>query len=625
VTSMSSPLLYALDAEQREAVTAPADAVIVLAGAGSGKTTVLTRRIEYRIDSGTADAEHTLAITFTREAAAQLRRRSPRGIHSGTFHAIAFGLMRQRYSDQNRTMPTVLTNRFGLVNEAIKFIRSRVNVNEAIAEIEWMQARALTPSTYTAGAAAAKRTTAGTPTDLVKVFEEYETLKKKRGVVDLGDLIARATSDIATDRYSADATRWRYRHLLVDEAQDMNPQQFAFFTALRGESRDVFVVGDPLQAIYGWNGADPTLFDSLPEKLGGANIVRLVNNYRCSPVIVNAGLHVLRSNGVDAKARSVRLDGEPISVRCYTDETAEAKGIAEQLSITHRTLPRWSDVAVLVRTNTQRENIVAALKKANIPVLSRGNSSVLAPLLQEVAALTNRYALTDWSLELRLNSLPDSPELLLANQVSEFLQENPTGAANGHMFMSWYNTAGSRSIPADDGVELLTFHAAKGREWHTVFIAGAEQGLLPHSSAKSFAQKAEEVRLAYVAITRAAEKLHITHAEERNARKSRPSKLFIDIPLGVTTIAAMPEELSRYAKGLAPTNVLETLTAWRIERARSLNVLATAVCSDIVLKSIARTLPRTPDELAIILGPLTAAEVAPSLLPLLAEFASPNL
>ena len=150
----ASSLLYALDAEQHQAVTAPADAVIVLAGAGSGKTTVLTQRIDYRIDNATADAEHTLAITFTREAAAQLRRRTPRGIHTGTFHAIAFALLRQRCTDQGRPLPTVLTNRYGIVNESIKFIRSRVNVSEALSELEWLQARALTPPAYAAAAAA---------------------------------------------------------------------------------------------------------------------------------------------------------------------------------------------------------------------------------------------------------------------------------------------------------------------------------------------------------------------------------------------------------------------------------------------------------------------------------------
>jgi superfamily I DNA/RNA helicase len=204
----------------------------------------------------------------------------------------------------------VLTNRYGIVNESIKFIRSRVNVSEALSELEWLQARALTPPAYTAAAAAAKRTTTAKPEDLEKVFSEYEKTQAKRGVVDLGDLLSRTTHDIANDFDYAEATRWRYRHLLVDEAQDMNPQQFAFFSALRGKNRDVFVVGDPLQSIYGWNGAEPSLFDTLPEKLGGAHIVHLVNNYRCSPVIVAAGLHVLTNNGIPATARSTKLDGD---------------------------------------------------------------------------------------------------------------------------------------------------------------------------------------------------------------------------------------------------------------------------------------------------------------------------
>jgi len=620
----AASLLYSLDAEQHEAVTAPADAIIVLAGAGSGKTTVLTQRIQYRIEAATADAEHTLAITFTREAAAQLRRRSPRGIHSGTFHAIAFGMMRQRYADQNRVMPTVLTNQYGLVNEAIKFLRSKTNTYEALSELEWMQARALTPTTYAAGATAAKRTTTSPSLELIKIFNEYESMKKKRGVVDLGDLLARATSDIVTDREYADAVRWRYRHILVDEAQDMNPQQFEFFMALRGTSRDVFVVGDPLQAIYGWNGAEPTLFDTLAAKLGGAQVVRLVNNYRCSPVIVQAGLHVLTSNNVAAQARSVRLDGEPISVYSYSDEASEASGITQLANVAHRTLSRWSDIAVLVRTNTQRELIVDAMKKAQIPVMAKGTSPTIASLLQEVAALTNRYALADWSLELRASSEPETGELLLSHQAMEFLQEHPTGPANGHMFMTWYNTAGSRSTGADDGVEVLTFHGAKGREWHTVFIAGAEQGLIPHSSAKTISQKAEEVRVAYVAITRAAEKLYITSATERNNRKANSSKFFAGLPLGNTTAAAMPAELVAYAHDAPATSsgLEHILVSWRKERARALNVTETLVCSNAVLKRIEQSKPTNVEELANIVGPLTAEAIAPGLLPLLAGFST---
>jgi DNA helicase-2/ATP-dependent DNA helicase PcrA len=257
----------------------------------------------------------------------------------------------------------VLTNRYGIVNESIKFIRSRVNVSEALSELEWLQARALTPPAYAAAAAAAKRTTTAKPEDLEKVFSEYEKTKAKRGVVDLGDLLSRTTHDIANDFDYAEATRWRYRHLLVDEAQDMNPQQFAFFSALRGKNRDVFVVGDPLQSIYGWNGAEPSLFDTLPEKLGGAHIVHLVNNYRCSPVIVAAGLHVLTNNGIPATARSTKLDGEAITVQGYANEHDEANGIALLATQAHRSLARWSDIAVLVRTNTQREIVAGRQEK----------------------------------------------------------------------------------------------------------------------------------------------------------------------------------------------------------------------------------------------------------------------
>ncbi|MFM8390592.1 MAG: UvrD-helicase domain-containing protein, partial [Actinomycetota bacterium] len=177
----AASLLLALDAEQRAAVTAPADAVIVLAGAGSGKTTVLTRRIAHRIEDASADAEHTLAITFTREAAAQLKMRSPRGIHTGTFHAVAFALLRQRLTDLNKTVPTILTNRNGMMREATQTLRMQTPIFEALTEYEWMQARALSPKDYPGAATAAKRNVKA-PDTLVRLFEEYERLKKFRGV-----------------------------------------------------------------------------------------------------------------------------------------------------------------------------------------------------------------------------------------------------------------------------------------------------------------------------------------------------------------------------------------------------------------------------------------------------------
>lgn len=612
----AASLLLALDAEQRAAVTAPADAVIVLAGAGSGKTTVLTRRIAHRIEDASADAEHTLAITFTREAAAQLKMRSPRGIHTGTFHAVAFALLRQRLTDLNRAVPTILTNRNGMMKEAARTLRVQTPVFEALAEYEWMQARALAPADYPAAAAAAKRSIKS-PDSLVRLFEEYERLKKFRGVLDIGDLLARATDEITGSVDYAGAVHWRYRHLLVDEAQDMNPQQFAFLEALRGGRRDVFIVGDPLQAIYGWNGADPRLFDELPRTLGGATVVHLRNNYRCSPVIVDAGLHILRSNAITAEAHAVKLDGDAIVVAAFDDENTEADGIAALVATSRRGVRRWADVAVLVRTRVQRDLVVAAFDRAGIPVSASAASATVAPLLQEVAALTNRYALADWSLDLRVASEKDSPEHELAVLVDEFLGAHPVGAANGNMFMSWFNTSAPRPS-GDDGVEVLTFHAAKGREWHTVIIAGAEKGLLPHSSAKTPAQRAEEVRLGYVAVTRAAERLFITWARARSNRKATMSPFVTDLPLGETTRAAMPADLRDIAHTGRNDTPLGALHDWRRERARRLGTTESAVCADALLQRIADRGPTTTDELAEIVGPLTAAALAPEVLAVLA-------
>ncbi|MEY3641649.1 MAG: ATP-dependent helicase [Actinomycetota bacterium] len=618
----AASLLLALDAEQRAAVTAPADAVIVLAGAGSGKTTVLTRRIAHRIEDASADAEHTLAITFTREAAAQLKMRSPRGIHTGTFHAVAFALLRQRLTDLNRSVPTILTNRNGMMKEAAQTLRMRVPVFEALTEYEWMQARALTPNDYPSAATTAKRSVK-TPDTLVRLFEEYERLKKFRGVLDIGDLLAKATDEINGSVDYAGAVHWRYRHLLVDEAQDMNPQQFAFLEALRGGRRDVFIVGDPLQAIYGWNGADPRLFDNLPQTLGGATVVHLRNNYRCSPVVVDAGLHILRSNGVSAEAIAVKLDGEAITIDAFDDENAEANGIATLVSTSRRGVRRWADVAVLVRTRAQRDLVIGAFEKAGIPVSASAASAVIAPLLQEVAALTNRYVLADWSLELRIASEKDSPEYELAVLVDEFLAAHPAGPANGNMFMSWFNTSAPRPT-GDDGVEVLTFHAAKGREWHTVVIAGAEKGVLPHSSAKTPAQRAEEVRLAYVAVTRAAERLCITWARERNGRKATLSPLVADLPLGETTRAAMPTDLRDMANTGNKETALGALREWRRDRARRLGTTESAVCADALLQRIADRSPTTTDELAEIVGPMTAETLAPEVLAVLVGFARSN-
>ena len=293
-------LLFGLDREQREAVVCGATATIVHAGAGSGKTRVLTNRIAYRVATNTAAAQHVLAITFTREAASEMRRRLKRlGIDDsngsptvGTFHAVALSMLRQRLTSQGSSMPNIVHNRPNLVVTAAGASSLGSRAKELLIEIDWAHARMVSPADYVAAVKREQRTTFADPKDIAAVYRDYEALKRKRHVVDLDDLILRVVQDMGTDEQYANAVRWRFQHLFVDEAQDMNPLQFALFDAIRGGREDVFVVGDPLQAIYGWNGADRMLFDSLPTTIGRATVLRLPNNYRCSPQIVEAARHV---------------------------------------------------------------------------------------------------------------------------------------------------------------------------------------------------------------------------------------------------------------------------------------------------------------------------------------------
>ena len=273
-------LLADLDDDQRRAVTCAPSATIVHAGAGSGKTRVLTHRIAWRIADGSADSSRVLAITFTREAAAEMRRRlrtlgvtrHDRAGDSdqptiGTFHSVALALLRRRASDTSAQVPAIVGNRVALLDQAMGENSLGRQSAAVLAEIDWAHARIVAPERYEIEVRRVARNVPLEPARVAAAYNAYEQLKRKRGLADLDDLISLATRAINDRPDFAAATRFRFRHLFVDEAQDMNPLQYAFFEALRGNRDDVFIVGDPLQAIYGWNGADPMLFRSLPDAL----------------------------------------------------------------------------------------------------------------------------------------------------------------------------------------------------------------------------------------------------------------------------------------------------------------------------------------------------------------------
>jgi len=466
-----------LTADQRRVVDSPAVALCLLAGAGSGKTRVLVERTARRILDGSAEVDHTLVVTFTRNAAAELRARlaasgvptafppgrrpAPTvGVRVGTLHQVALSMLRRHATDRLARAPVIVSRRARLVAD------SAGDPDVALlagSEISWAKARCLGPDGYVDAAIDAGRLPEEQVAAVGAAYRRYEQGLARRGAIDLDDVLLRAGDLLETDRHFAEAMAWRYRHLAVDEFQDVNPAQFRIVLALARKGGDLLAVGDPNQAIYGWNGSDPRLLDTLPDHVAGMVVVHMMENHRSSPEIVAAGSAILGPGRVGA-LRSSRPSGSRPSLWSFPDETTEAEHIASVLSQWSLDGRRWSDMAVLARTNHRLATIRTHLERRGVPCWS-------APASEPGKSLA---------------SAPGAPGV---SRPAAFARTRPDGVAEG------------------EGVHLVTFHRAKGLEWPAVWVAGLEDGTVPARQATTRAQRDEECRLLYVAVTRAADEL----------------------------------------------------------------------------------------------------------------------
>ncbi len=613
---VTDEVLAGLDPVQSAAVTSTAPLLAIIAGAGSGKTTVLTRRVAHRCLTGVADASHTVVLTFTRQAAGELRRRlNTLGLRdqpiAGTFHSVALRLLRQYWDDHDRRHPTLVADRSRLVGEVMGARRTG-RLHDIVGDIDWARARRVTPDRLESTARDAGRTSRAGWGEVAKVMKDVEALKRKRGVIDLDDLLELHISIAVEDPSFAASNRWRLRHFFVDEAQDINPLQEAVLDGWRGGRDDLTLVGDPSQAIYGFNGADSRLLLRLEDRFPGIEVVRLDQNYRCTPQIVTTGLNALASgSGPVPPLRSTRSHGEvPIAYR-FADESAEAAGIAQIVPGLRLPMGRWRDLAVLARTNAQLPAIKAALERVGVPAVISG-SAALDPIqvaVRAAAEQTSRERLSTWSRDARHADVEATDEEMsarrrVADAVDEFLAE---GGRDGLGFATWVRTA--RPFQSDsrpDAVELVTFHAAKGREWFGVVIAGCEAGLIPHYSARTTDERDEEIRLAYVAITRASDRLAFTHATQRNGRPAQPSAFLERLPATPSPEPPSTDFLEgqrRRRERVAPIDPIETaIDTWRRSAARVAGVSPSMILSDRALRAIAHIRPTTIEALESIEG-----------------------
>jgi len=360
--------------------------------------------------------------------------------------------------------------------------------------------------------------------------------------------------------------------------------------------------------------------NSIERLYPGITIVRLRRNYRCTPQIIAAGATVLENAGQTDDSVAAAADGAAIRVLTATDARDEGAAIATVLrEVAGRQRP-WRSCAVLARTVAQLTEVSHTLAAAGVPTRLQGRTSrnsALGSALSEANAHRNQADLVTWIERITADPDADPVRARVAEAADRFVAQG-----TGMTFRTWVELHSPfddlETVETDDAVDLLTFHAAKGREWPTVIIAGAETGLVPHSSASTAAQRDEEARLLYVACTRARERLIITWAAHRNGRPTKPSPLITDIDTaaeGASADSAVAPTVARLPRA-APDPVYVALVAWRRNAARAAQVEPATICSDESLRAVAQVRPTTIEAVAALtdLGPLAAARVAPRLL-----------
>ncbi len=631
----------ALNDAQRAAVEHVSGPMLVLAGAGSGKTRVLTARLARLIAEHGIEPRRVLAVTFTNKAAAEMKHRvttllgrAPDGLWIGTFHSVCGRLLR-------REAPLLgFTRQFTIYDEDdVEGLARRV-VDDLGLPPRLYTARSLRHEISRAKNAmtspAGYADTADDPyhRNVARVYEAMQAALKRSNAMDFDDLLLHPLALFEAHPERLAEYRRRFQFLLVDEYQDTNRAQYRFLQALAAEHGNAFVVGDDDQSIYGWRGADLRNILEFRTDFPGATLVRLEENYRSTRPILEAANSVIAANvgRIGKTLRTRREGGALLTLVRAADERDEAEWLVRELVQRERSREHgFDEMAVLMRTNAQtrafeeelRRNAVpyrvvgavsfydrrevkdllawlrllvnadddeAFRRAVAVPRRGIGETSLvalaaaarqwgwsfartaaaagrIADLKPKARELIERFAADLATLTDELGPLQPAEALraivarlgydrfLLEEDEAgperlENVQELITAAAGWseewgaveedegtplERFLAQAAlTANAEVSRGEGGVTLMTLHAAKGLEFGVVVLAGMEEGLFPLARAESAEDVEEERRLAYVGITRARDKLYLSHAASRRRAGSLmaafPSRFLADLP-----------------------------------------------------------------------------------------------
>jgi DNA helicase-2/ATP-dependent DNA helicase PcrA len=373
-------LLATLNEAQRRAVTEPSAHVLVLAGAGSGKTRVLTHRVAWLADTGQASPWSVLAVTFTNKAAAEMRGRievllgiALRGMWVGTFHGLAHRLLRMHWQEAR------LPESFQILDsdDQLRVVR-RVLRELGLDEARWApkQVQWYINSRKDEGMRAAHLDPREDPwsAQMARIYAAYEATCERSGLVDFGELLLRAHELLRERSPILEHYRDRFRYLLVDEFQDTNALQYAWLRLLAGDEAHLFMVGDDDQSIYGWRGARIENIQRFSRDYPDAVVVRLEQNYRSTATILNAANALIAHNQgrLGKNLWTAGREGEPIGLYRAFNEVDEARFVAGELRRWVGRGGRWGDVALLYRVSAQSRVLEEALLALSIPYRVHG-------------------------------------------------------------------------------------------------------------------------------------------------------------------------------------------------------------------------------------------------------------
>ena len=561
-------LLSGLNPEQKQAVQSRAEAIIIQAGPGTGKTRTLSARIAFLVSEKNIDPGSILALTFTNKAALQLEERTAPHlpetggrILAATFHSFCLKILKE-YKKFKGAVADDQT-RMELIGQAIKGKKGRNTAKKTDLLISLCRQNLVECTDDISKVIPAEDCEWFRP-----VYQNYCTLCLDHDVIDFDALIMAAVKMVSQDKNILSDIRKKYSHIFIDEYQDLNFGQYEL-TRLLSDGNNIFVIGDPDQSIYGFRGSDNKYFRRFEKDFPGCEKIIFSKNYGSAQPILDASFQMItkaRDNEEKTKIFSDMKTGHRIIIRETAAEKAEAAAIgmmierlmggisffsmdAQKADQNNSREYSFSDFAVLYRTKKQSQTFIDVFEKHNLPFQTadrkkwtdQEETTRLINILRAIAgfdscmntgteipgqnpdAFADQVLNTDAKQAIEL-VIKESGLSEAAHNSAELRQNFKDLADMAEPYNDIKNFLNCLALNQDtdvlnlniEKISLMTIHAAKGLEFPVVFVAGCEQGLIPFArDGMNVDDPEEERRLFYVAMTRARDILCLTHAKKR--------------------------------------------------------------------------------------------------------------